>query len=156
MVYIYSHTPSKFSRGGRPSRFKIHFDFGVFQVVDRTHLSLNPALTLSQYLAPIETVAFPPGWKLFSQSEIVHFVLSVGCGNISNQNSLVHALASCSRFCMHRDYAELGETDVYHFVNRSERSVYKSSSRGAPYPSGLPPLLGQRPSWHWRWCLRFP
>ena len=64
-VYLCPYTLSNCLRGGRPPRFKTYFDFGVFRVIDRTHTPLNPALPLSYYLAPVETIVSSPGCKIF-------------------------------------------------------------------------------------------
>ena len=43
----------------------------------------------------VELIVSPPARKIFSLSEMVRLVESVGCGNLPNQNKLVHALANC-------------------------------------------------------------
>ena len=47
------------------TRVKIYFDYAVFGIIDRIHSPLNPALPLSQYLTPIETIVSPSGCKPF-------------------------------------------------------------------------------------------
>ena len=52
---------------------------------------------------------------------------------------------------MHSNYPLRGESGFHQVLARLERRVHKNHVRGAPYLSGLPPRLDQRPRWRWRW-----
>ena len=73
------------SRGGGHHGSK-YISIPEFRIVDQTHLPLNLVLPLRHYLPPIEFIASSPGCMLFSQSEVVHFVQSVGSSNLPHQN----------------------------------------------------------------------
>ena len=61
------------------------------------------------YIAPIETMTSPPGYKLFYCAKMFQFLESIGNHGLPHDTQFSYALASFSRFGLHYSYVDLGD-----------------------------------------------
>ena len=81
------------------------------------------------YVTPVETMTSPPSCKLCSQSEMVHFLKSVGSNGLLYHAQFAYAHASFSRLGKHYLYVAVGKTRILPELLPNQNVVFNSRSR---------------------------